>query len=774
MIPILYEANETEFKAMGLGPMADAKSCIVTEERNGVYELEMSYPLSGKLFHEILARRIIYAIPSPYRSAQPFRIYKITKALQGFVTVYARHLSYDLSGVPVTPFAAVSAADAMGKLQAHMAINAPFLFWTDKTTSAAMRINTPTAARSALGGIQGSVLDIYGGEYEWDVYTVKLWNKRGHDSGVAIRYGKNLTGLEQETDIGNTATGIYPFWYDNEKGLVTCTPPILYAEGKQYERVAPVDLSDKFEEMPSKEQLKAEAERYMKESGIGEPKISTEVSFINLEQMSGYENLALLEKCDLCDRVTIAYEPLGVDVEAKVVRIKTNVLEERYLTIDVGNMRANVAQTIAAQEKEIKEIPMKSDIQKAIENATSWITSGGGYMVAILDPNGNWKELVSLDNADIEKAKHVWRWNNGGFGHSSSGYNGPYTTAITQDGKIVADFITTGILSADLIKAGILNGIIIQSFRSGNEYGTKINGGKIDEIALGKKIGTISPYANWDASPDLKGIYLGIGVSEKSGGLRIYATDEDMNNGYVIAEFSCDESDRTKQKVTFYRKQDLYGERNFYGATSLYGTTNLYGQIKIRESSKGEFLGSVVKTGGQHKDVYLCGNGTKNKVAMGYQNEEDGEIYSVVEASGVWGDYHARIQGGLRITGDMAATGTKNRIVDIGDKKILMNAYETADCLFGDSGSGIFNSEGELSVELDGTFRKTIEGDYSILAYGYAGVVTVKEKNESEFLLIGQPGSRVDYEIRAKQKGYADCRMKEFKDEDKEEEGGRC
>ena len=157
MIPILYEADETEFKTMGIGPMPDAKSCIVTEERNGMYELEMSYPLSGSLFNEIRARRILYAIPSPYRSAQPFRIYKIAKAMKGFATVYARHLSYDLSGIPVTPFAASSAADAMGKMQGHLAIDAPFSFWTDKTTSATMRIPVPTAARSVLGGVRGSI-----------------------------------------------------------------------------------------------------------------------------------------------------------------------------------------------------------------------------------------------------------------------------------------------------------------------------------------------------------------------------------------------------------------------------------------------------------------------------------------------------------------------------------------------------------------------------------------------------------------------------------------
>lgn len=198
MIPILFPSTATEFKTQGLGALSDAISCIVTEERNGEYELEMEYPLDGIHFAELTDRCIITAIPSPYRIPQPFRIYQITKPLNGVCTIYAQHISYDLSGVPLNPFTADNALEAMVGLESNAEGDSPFKFRTDKSTVAKFMVTVPSAARSVLGGQTGSILDVYGGEYEWDGFTVKLQNTRGQDNGVIIRYGKNLTNLEQE------------------------------------------------------------------------------------------------------------------------------------------------------------------------------------------------------------------------------------------------------------------------------------------------------------------------------------------------------------------------------------------------------------------------------------------------------------------------------------------------------------------------------------------------------------------------------------------------
>ena len=479
MIPILFPSDATDFTTQGLGALSAAISCTVTEERNGMYELELVYPMIGVHFAEIQDRFQIYAIPSPYRDPQPFRIYRHTKPMGGKVTFYAQHISYDLLGIPLNPCSAGSAAAAMVALQGNAAIPSPFSFWTDKSTVAEWSVKVPSASRSVLGGQTGSILDVYGGEYEWDGYTVKLHQERGRDNGVVIRYGKNLNDLEQDRNISNVVTGIYPYWNDiNGENLVVCDPPIIQAPGTyDFTRVIPVDFSADFDEAPTQDQLKSQAETYVVANQIGVPKVSITVSFIQLEQAMGYEALRLLEKVDLCDTVTVQYEALGVDAKAKVIRIETDVLRERYNEVELGDAKSSLTDTIISQGQEIQQRPTQSDLQHAITNATKWITNGKGYMVPIFDGAGNWSELCSLDQQSLTEAQNVWRWNNGGFGHSSAGYNGPYRTAITQDGHINADFVDIGTLVANIIKTGVL------SSKDGKTFVLDLDAGTLDMMA---------------------------------------------------------------------------------------------------------------------------------------------------------------------------------------------------------------------------------------------------------------------------------------------------
>ena len=494
MIPILYNSTETDFTTQGLGAIADAISCRVTEERNGIYELEMEYPQTGIHFEDIQNGNIIMAIPSPYRAAQPFRIYKVTKPLNGNVTVYASHISYDLNKIPVSPFSASSASSALAGIKTNMQIQNNFQFWTDKTTDADFSAQVPAACRSLLGGQEGSILDVYGGEYEWDRFTVRLYNKRGADSGVVIRYGKNLTGLNQEGDISGLVTGICPYWF-SDGTLVMCDPPIIYREGMTAQSAVPVDFTQQFEAAPTAAQLQEAAESYIENNDIGEPTVSLDVEFIQLEQMSGFEGMALLEKCDLCDTVTVQYEQAGIDVEAEIVSIQTDVLLERYEKMQVGSIRANIAQTIADQQAQISQIGSSSMIQAAIQNATNWITGGrGGYVIFQLNANGQPDEILIMDQPSVESAQKVWRWNQGGLGYSENGYDGPYTTAITQDGAIVADFITAGTMLANIIHGGTLtlggagngNGVCRVLDAAGNEVA------RLDVNGLNVSQGTIS------------------------------------------------------------------------------------------------------------------------------------------------------------------------------------------------------------------------------------------------------------------------------------------
>ena len=459
MTPVLFPANATTFATQGLGALADAISCTVMEERNGEFELEMQYPQTGVHFADISDRCIITAIPSPWRTAQPFRIYRITKPMNGVCTIYARHITYDLGGIPVNVFSAQSVASALAGLKSNSAAENPFEFWTDKTTTANFAVTTPAALRSRLGGNTGSILDVYGGEYEWDGMTVKLHNNRGTDRGVTIRYGKNLTDIEQDRNIANVRTGIYPYWTNSDGVLVVCDPPVVNAPGSyDFVNIDTVDFSQDFEEQPTPAQLKERAEQYISANNIGVPSVSISVSFVDLSQTDQYKGMALLEQCDLCDTVTVQFEELGVNATAEIVRIETDVLLGRYKTIEVGSLRTNITDTIVSNNQATNEKidQTASWLEKQVQEATDQITNGGGYIYRVYDANKNLVEIGSTDNLDLSKAKNVWRWNNGGFGFSGTGYNGPYTTAITQDGHIVADFIDAGTLTANIMRAGIL------------------------------------------------------------------------------------------------------------------------------------------------------------------------------------------------------------------------------------------------------------------------------------------------------------------------------
>ena len=291
----LYEANETEFNHNGLGVLSDAADAEVTEERNGAFELTMQYPSGGWLFSELKNRRIIYCPAYPGGTPQPFRIYRITKPMGGLVTVYAEHISYDLSGVMLSRFSAGSAAEAFAKLPQYAVGNNPFTFFTDKSTQAVFQVTAPASIRSKLGGSEGSLLDVYGGEYVFDGFAVKLLNERGQNRGVSIRYGKNLTDLTQEENIQSVYTGVYPYWA-KEEDYFELPEKTVNAEGDfGFTRLMPLDLSSEFEEKPSAEQLRAKAQEYMKANKIGVPKVSLTVSFFPLEQSEEYKDLALLE-----------------------------------------------------------------------------------------------------------------------------------------------------------------------------------------------------------------------------------------------------------------------------------------------------------------------------------------------------------------------------------------------------------------------------------------------------------------------------------------------
>ena len=474
MRPIMYPATETAFADNGLGVLFDATSCTVKEERNGSFELEMKYPVAGLHYDEIAQRTLIVAKPSPGRAAQPFRVYRISSPMGGVVTVYARHISYDLSGVALSPFAAQGLAQCIEKISVNaVPSDHGFTFSTDKTSVAALQVAKPCSIRALLGGSAGSMLDVYGGEYEFDRFAVKLWAARGEDRGVTIRYGKNLTSLTQEANCAEVYTAVYPFWSNGETTVELPEKTVAVAGTYDYVKVLPLDLSSAFDAQPSADALRTSAQYYITDNNVGVPKVSLTLSFAQLEG----------ETVELCDTVAVIFERLGVSARAKIVATTYNVLLDRYDSVEVGDARSSIADTIAGQAADIKNIPISLDLQAAIVNATGWITGAkGGYVIFKRNDEGQPTEILIMDSPDMATAQNVWRWNMGGLGFSSTGVNGPYETAITQDGSIVGKFVTADGL---FVNAANING--------------KVTAGQIDADDLHVKSANIDGTITADA-----------------------------------------------------------------------------------------------------------------------------------------------------------------------------------------------------------------------------------------------------------------------------------
>ena len=493
MKPILYSPVETAFDTNGIGVLSDAISCKVLQVLNGQYELTLQYPVGGLHFSQIKRRSVILAKVDPVSNLQPFRVYRITKPSNGVVTVYARHVAYDLAGVVVTPFSAETAVAALSGLSANAITECPFTFTTDKNTSAVFSVAVPAEIWKLLGGSAGSVLDTFGGEYEFDRWNVKLWNRRGMDRGVSIRYGKNLTSLEQDENCANCYTGVMPFWVDRDTGAVTKLPGnIVWAKGNfDYTKIYPLDLSAEFEVSPSEEELESAAKDYMQKHKICEPAVSWKVEFVSLEQTEEYKGMALLERVLLGDTVETVFEEMDISVKARAVSYTYDSILERYEYVTLGSVRANIADTIVEQNKEISTKPNKSEMQAAIELLTGTILGAKGGAVRILDTDGDGLRdtIYIADNPDPALAVQVWRFNYEGWGASSNGYNGPFEMGATLKDGFLANFIKAGVLDANIVK--VINLIADKLESSDGSSVLKITGAALRMLGGSKEAVTL-------------------------------------------------------------------------------------------------------------------------------------------------------------------------------------------------------------------------------------------------------------------------------------------
>lgn len=685
MIPILYSATETVAqlvadKTNGLGRLPDAASCKVTEERNGAFTLEMTYPITGLHYADIAIGGVIKAKPNELADPQLFRIYHITKPLNGVVTIDAQHITYDLGKAVVKPFTAKGIQSAVSSMLKNMIGGSGFSFSSDIENSGSTLTNEiPQSFRAILGGQDGSFLDVFGGEYEWNNAKVILHSHRGSNNGVTIRYGKNLTDIKQEENISETYTAVYPYVLNSDQKVITGSLQTVIETSEP--KVLALDLSSKFQSIgagterkdPTAAEINAEAQKYIKANNIGTPKVSIDVSFVQLWQTAEYKNIAPLERVSLCDTVTVQFDKLGVSATAKVIETVYDVLAEHYESISLGDAKSSLAETVASMPEQIKAAKKtaSTDLIEAIQRTTELITGAkGGHVVIQRDASGKPEELLIMDTDDVATASKVWRWNLGGLGYSNTGVNGEYGTAITQNGAIVADYITTGDLNAQVITTGILKD------RQGNNS-WNLDTGELSLHAYETKT---------DASE--KETTLKASIKANADNIALKVSSEDYNGNKIVSLLNLDDTTATISAS----KIDLSG---YVTITSLKdnGTTEIDGsRITTGTISADRLdLSSCLKVGqGYVKGTDLS---TKGSTTINGGNITTGTISAdridadnlTVKAANVSGTFSAsKIVGGAltikpsattygEITSITVYKDTYNKLLTIGTSGIVMD-----------------------------------------------------------------------------------------------------
>lgn len=429
MIPILYEQTEKQFTSGGLGFLADCTSFKVTQERNGIFECEFTYPITGPLYDQIQERRIVYATHDDSGEPQPFDIYARSAPIDGLVTFYAHHISYRLSNSVVMPFTATGVADAMLKIQANIVTDRDddFTFWTDKTTSGDYEKKVPSIVRTTLGGEDGSLLDVYGrGDYEFDKFAVRLYQNKGRETDIEIRYGKNLTNIEHKIDDSESYNAIVPYWLNEENGALVTLPEgyISHDDGTAYVVAIPFPMNEYFETMPTVAAMRQKAQQLLDSSEAWVPSEDFEVNFVQLWQTEEYKDYAPLQRVNLCDTVRVYYPELGVNaVRERVVKTVYNTLLDRYDEITLNELPTTLTGLTQQQINESTSNSATTEGVTAQINLATQLLRGdlGGYVATPADSDGLPQLIYIMDSPRKSDAVNVIRLDQNGIAISRNG-----------------------------------------------------------------------------------------------------------------------------------------------------------------------------------------------------------------------------------------------------------------------------------------------------------------------------------------------------------------
>ena len=449
MIPILYESTETAFETNGIGRLRDCIECRVVEERNSIYECDFSYPVGGAHYDEIKAGRIIGVTHDESGDVQPFDIVGYSRPIDGIVTFHAVHISYRLTGVLIWSKNVGTLSTAIDKLN----LLDDFEFSTDFVSTAWCPCfdGIPRSARQLMGGVDGSIIDTYGGEWEFNKWEVILHKARGHKRDFAIRYGINLSDYKEDTDFSQTYNAVKPFWTDGN-GVIVLGDGYKSDDNTFTGRriMIPLDLSDKFETKPTVDQLNSYALNYVNTVQTTIPNQTIAVDFIRLQDSTEYASLAPLLSCGLCDTINVVFPMYGMEGRFKIVKTVWDVLADRYAEMELGTLSTSLSEALGVPQPKTDQVITDMTIYGGI-------TVGGHSSQIGTIITGTRESTAGTSTTSYTTAAHVdltaGTWHIYAFNSFNGGTAGTRRVLITSNSSATTDAgvgSSTGYAPADI------------------------------------------------------------------------------------------------------------------------------------------------------------------------------------------------------------------------------------------------------------------------------------------------------------------------------------
>lgn len=763
-LPFLYSPDDStnDYSKNGLGALPDCSTLLTTGAINGEVVLQGSIPVGKSNVDNLINGNIIKVKINDTQQPQIMRLFNVKKSMaNGLVTFSAEPISNDIrenflpsfeegSKIPELMFEAM-------RDQTKPAIPSRFHFYSDKEASVAIKLERVNALQ-ALGGVEGSFLQKYKGEYEKDNHDIHLHTRLGEDHKIKILYTKNLTGLDIEVDTQGIVNGIYAYAkLDGTEDIIEGTKQITYFE-KQYNGgiINPIDFSNDKPETSAELQKLADA-YIAANKEINTPKVTAKIDFILLNKQPNYREFVNMETVGMGDGVDVYHPGMDVDLHARVVSYEYDSLSEQYTKLEIGSVKSNfINQIVDKIDENNQEFDDKLGLlDDAQQEASDIIKNPGEGHVVIYPSLADPQEILIMDTTDVNTAQHVWRFNEGGLAFSRTGYNGTYELAMTNNGAIVADRITTGVLRAINIIGVTITGSVITS--SGDDYKITLDNGKMTWFSESKKKDVISMESIDSPQTDVGVLKYKI---EPGGGFQIV----DTKGNLVMSTY--DNGGDVGAWLSFAAANFFWNNKDFGGSVSFSASGDSFNII-----SKGT--------------SYTFSDGNINTPSWALLRQNPSIFYKGlrVDMGGFAASGGTKLYDGATISGGLSVSGTKSSLVQtesFGER--LLYAFETPEYLFATYGKAVTNEDGYVEVEIEPMFLETINTDsknYHVFVSPYENSTAYACYLEKDRFLIksDKPNIEVSWQLVAYRKGYEEFYLetpesnsKKLPDEQREEE----